>query len=130
MNTRIIILILLLTPVLAVAYDNDTMTTPYYLLVKARQPMNAVLLAYTETLGDWFYLLLIGSPYVMLWLHQRSMHIPTIWLTICLASYGTLIFGFAEDSTTSSYPMHIFYAMAVIWVMTILVKVFSPIYKK
>ena len=130
MNHKLIILILFAMSSLAMAYDNDTMTTPYYLLVKSRQPMNAVLLVFTQSMGDWFYLLLIGSPYVMLWLHQRSMHIPTIWLTICLASYGTLIYGFSPDSTTTSYPMHIFYGMAVIWVMTILVKVFSPLYKK
>ena len=114
----------------ALAYTNDTMTTPYQTLVQTRQPLNAVLLTYTTNMGDWFYLLLVGAPYVMLWLHQRSMHIPTIWLTCCLAAYGTLIFGFAGDTGTSTYPVHIFYGLAIMWIMSLLVKALSPIYKK
>lgn len=104
----------------ASAYANSSKTEAYLQLTN-NDPVHAIMTAYEGVWGGWFYLLLAAGPYMAMYLTQESMHVPTIWLICILASYNFLF---------TEVPQYVFYLIPVFWVLTVLMKLLSPIYKK
>lgn len=100
---------------MAIAYDNSTMTSPYNKLVHG-DPIHAIHDANTAAWGDWFWVLLAAIPYLNLWLEQKSFNIAQLWMITMLTAYNYLY----HDLN------FVFYLVSAFWVMTLLVKVFSP----
>ena len=122
MEPKKIILAFLLLASVAYAYDNSTVTNEYLLLTN-NQPVQAIHQANTNVWGDWFWFILAAAPYIGLYLSQGGKtHMPTIWLTCVLAAYGSLI-------VTGETPNYAFYLITVVWVMEVLIKLLSPIYR-
>lgn len=114
-----LLLLLILAATITQAYDNNTMTQAYRELTN-NDPIHAVMTTYENVMGDWFYMLLAIGPYLGMFLYQRSLHIPTIWLTCVLAAYGFLF---------TNVPQYIFYMVAIFWVLSVLVRLLSPLYE-
>lgn len=120
-------IILLLLATSAAAYDNSTRTDEYAKLV-SNDPIHAIANVYVNALGGWFWLIMALGPYAALIIHQKNLHIATMWLTAILAAYGSLIFGFSGSEVTAAIPSHIFYPLVVVWVMSVLLRLLSPKY--
>ena len=102
------------------AYSNDSMTDAYLKLVNG-DPVHAIHDTNTAVWGDWFWIVLASGPYIAMYLHQRSLDMATIWLTVILAAYGGLMLS-------GMIPAHVIYLLAAVWFTTVLVRLLSPIY--
>jgi len=112
-------LILILAGGEVVAYSNDSMT-PSYLLLFYGSPIYAVLQLFEDSLGaGWFYMGLALGPWLGLYLRDGDIHLPTMWLTAVLIGYGTLF----------TVPTPIFYMIAVMWVLSIMYRLFGNKYQ-
>jgi hypothetical protein len=123
---RALIIILLLATA-AAAYEAGDKTANYAKLT-GNDPIRAAANVYVDALGGWFWLILAMGPYAALVIAQRNLHIATMWLTVVLAGYGSLIFGFSGSQVTAAIPSHIFYPLVVVWVMSVLLRLLSPKY--
>ena len=121
----LIILLLIYSAALASAYDNDTMTGPYKMLVHG-DPIHAIQSANTAAWGQWFWLLIAGGPYLALWMNDRDIHKATIWLTVIMAAYGGLFFGDGVGGV--GIPASIFYIIFVCWILSVLARLLFPVY--
>lgn len=100
------------------AYTNDTMT-PSFLLLHYGNPIYAILQLFEDTMGaEWFYIGLALGPWTGLYLYQRDIHLPTLWLTSVVIAYGTLF----------AVPVPIFYMIGVMWVLSVFYKVMGSKY--
>ena len=100
------------------AYTNDTMTPAYNDMVYG-DPINAFFSTYEAVYGQWFYFIIAMGPFTGLYLAQRNLHLPTIWLTCVLVGYGSLL---------EAVPMVQFYLIAVAWVGSIFLRLTAPKY--
>ena len=100
----------------ATAYSNSTMTEGYRLITYG-DIFGGVIAEYVAVLGDWFYVIMIMAPYVGVYLAQKDLHLPTIWLTCCLVAYNVDLVAM---------PPYIYYFIAVVWVGGIFLKLVSP----
>ena len=119
MKTGHKIIMLLWMATVTIAYTNDTMTTPYLELTN-NDPIHAIMHAYDSVWGDWFYMILAFGPFISMWIYQRDSHLPVIWLTCIMVSYGFLF---------EEVKQYVFYLVTAVWFGHILIKLVSPIYK-
>lgn len=97
---------------------NDTMTNSYQQLYY-NNPVGAVLTAYTNIWGNWFYLVLILGPYFMMYIYHGSrLGLASIWLLSTLAAYEYYIDGMAQSA--------IFYFLIVAWVVSLIARIGTP----
>ena len=125
MDKRIILAVMLLAgTVSAQQWTSDNSTkTPAYLQLDGNNPGGAIITAYTEILGPWFWLLLIMGPFFMMYIYQGNrLSIPSIWLLTTLAAYEYLIAGMVQDI--------VFYFCIVVWVATIILKLTGPVFQE
>jgi len=116
------ILIILWMIGVAAAYDNSSVTSAYLKLTN-NDPIHAIHDANTAVWGDWFWLMLAGGPWLAMVLAHKSIHVATLWLTMILAAYGgDVMLG------SGMIPTHIFYIVAALWLMSILIRLLSPEY--
>ena len=99
------------------AYTNATKTEAYLLLTN-NDPIHAFTSYHTNAIGDWFFMFLAIVPYFGMYVTQRSLHIPSIWMICCLAAYNFLI---------PDIPPLVFYLVGVVWLATLLFRLISPI---
>ena len=104
----------------AAQIDNSTQT-PAYNKLYYNEPLAAVFLSFTEVWGPWFWITLIMGPYFMMYIyHGNRLSIASIWLLSALSAYEYLVAGMRQD--------FIFYAVIVVWVMSVILKLVSPVY--
>lgn len=117
MKYKLLLILWLATTV--TAYTNDSMTTPYRELFN-NQPIHAVAHQLDSVWDDWFYIMLVVGPFVAMWMYQRDLTIPSIWLWSVTVAYNYLI-----DSIDRTILLLVFGG----WMTLTILRTFSSIYR-